>query len=76
MKLLAICIKISLLGIVVYLLVKGEVMKSLAVIGLLFFLYCALQVIAKWQYRNTIEKVIWFLFILGGGGWCVSVLLR
>lgn len=50
-------------------------MKALAAIGLAFFLYCLLQVVSKWQYRNAIEKTIWFIIIAVGGGWCVAVLL-
>ena len=51
-------------------------MKALAGIGLVFFLYCFVQIVAKWQYRNAIEKTIWFIVIAVGGGWCVAVLLR
>jgi hypothetical protein len=51
-------------------------MKILAFIGVLFFLYCLIQVIAKWRYRNVTEKVIWFLIIFFGGGWCLKILLR
>jgi len=40
-------------------------MKILAGIGLLFFAYCFLQIVSKWQYRNAIEKTIWFA-IIGG----------
>jgi hypothetical protein len=52
------------------------VWKALSVIGLLFFTYCAVQIIARWQYRNAVEKGIWFVIIALGGGWCVSVLMR
>jgi hypothetical protein len=45
-------------------------MRIIAGIGLLFFAYCAMQVVAKWQYRNSIEKTIWFIVIAAGGGWC------
>jgi hypothetical protein len=51
-------------------------MKIIAGIGLLFFLYCFIQIIAKWQSRDTAEKTIWFIIIAVGGGWCTSVLLR
>jgi hypothetical protein len=48
--------------------------KVFAAIGLLFFVYCAVQVIAKWRYRNSIEKAIWLVVIVVGGWWCLSVL--
>jgi len=51
-------------------------MKILAVIGLMFFIYCFVQVVARWQYRNAIEKTLWFIVIAAGGGWCLSVLFR
>ncbi|MEW6586533.1 MAG: hypothetical protein AB1442_13105 [Nitrospirota bacterium] len=51
-------------------------MKILAGIMLLFFLYCFIKIVVGWQYRNAIEKAIWFVIIAVGGAWCVSVLLR
>jgi hypothetical protein len=49
-------------------------MKIFAIIGLLFSAYCGMQVVAKWQYRNAIEKTLWFIAITVGGGYCLSVL--
>ena len=51
-------------------------MKILALIALLFGLYCLIQVIAKWQYRNVIEKTIWFAIIAGIGWWSIATLMR
>jgi hypothetical protein len=50
-------------------------MKIIASIVLLFCLYCLIQIIARWQYRNTIEKTIWLVMIFIGIGWCISVFL-
>ena len=49
-------------------------MKIIAVVGLLYSIYCAVQVIAKWQYRNATEKGVWFVQIVGIGGWCLYIL--
>lgn len=51
-------------------------MKILGWIGLLFFFYCLVQIIAKWQYRNTTEKTLWFIVIALGGGWCLYLVVR
>jgi len=51
-------------------------MKILAGIGLMFFIYCFVQVVAKWEHRDKTEKTIWFIVIAAGGGWCLSVLFR
>ena len=51
-------------------------MKILAVIGLLFCLYCLIQIVSRWEYRNGTEKTIWAIVIVGIGSWAVSVLLR
>jgi hypothetical protein len=51
-------------------------MKIIASIGLLFLLYCFIQIIVGWKHRNATEKTIWFIVIAVGGGWCVSVFLR
>jgi hypothetical protein len=53
----------------------GVFMKIVAVIGILFFLYCLVQVVAKWQHRNAIEKSIWIFVIAGGSWWCISAFL-
>jgi heme/copper-type cytochrome/quinol oxidase subunit 3 len=50
--------------------------KALALFGLLFFAYCGIQIVQAWRYRNAVEKAIWFVVITGGGGFCLSVLLR
>ncbi len=51
-------------------------MKILGWVGLLFFFYCFIQIIVKWQSRNTIEKAIWFIVIALGGSWCLYLALR
>jgi hypothetical protein len=51
-------------------------MDGLAIIGLLFFGYCGAQVVRKWEHRNAIEKTFWFIVIMVGGGYCVSVIIR
>lgn len=53
----------------------GLLLKFLAIIGLLFWAYRLLQIIAKWRYRNAIEKTIWLVVIAGGVWWCVSTLV-
>lgn len=50
-------------------------MKIVAGIGLLFFLYCAVQIVAKWKYRDATEKTIWFIVIAAGSGWCITAFL-
>jgi hypothetical protein len=50
--------------------------KILAGVGLSFFAYCLIRIIAHWQYRNAIEKTIWLVIIAVGGGWCLTVLIR
>jgi cation transport ATPase len=53
-----------------------KMIKVLAVIGLLFVSYCGIQVVARWQYRDAVEKAIWFVVITCGGGFCLSVPMR
>jgi len=51
-------------------------MKIIAGIGLLFFLYCFIQIILGWQYRNKVEKTIWFVIITVGSALCISAFLH
>lgn len=45
--------------------------KVLAVIGFLFWTYCLLQILTKWQYRTPVQKGIWFLVLAVGYWWCL-----
>jgi hypothetical protein len=53
----------------------GVTMKVIATIGLLFFAYCLVQILAKWRSRNTGEKAIWFVIIAAGRWWCTTAFL-
>ena len=60
------------LAVNIFSLDKLGVMKIIGGIGLLFFLYCLLQVVSKWRHRDAIERAIWLLVIAGGSWWCIS----
>jgi hypothetical protein len=47
----------------------------LAVVILLWCVYATLDVVAKWNYRNTIEKGIWFVLIATIGAICINAIL-
>jgi hypothetical protein len=49
-------------------------MKIVAGIGLLFFVYCLVQVLRRWNFKSGTEKALWFVVIAVGAGWCVGVL--
>jgi hypothetical protein len=51
-------------------------MKILAIIGLLFFDYCWLNVMVKRRFYSGIHMTIWLIVIGLGGWWCIATLLR
>lgn len=50
--------------------------KVIAIVGLLFFGYCGVNVIAKRQYYSGVHLTIWLVIIGLGGWWCISTLFR
>jgi hypothetical protein len=47
-------------------------MQIVAAFGLLFCVYCLIQVLAKWKSRSSFERVIWLAMIAAGGWWCLQ----
>ncbi len=51
-------------------------MKVIAVVGLLFYIYCAWRILSTWNHRDRLNKSIWFVFLGLFGGLCIGLLGR
>ncbi len=53
-----------------------QILKVVAIVGLLFWGYCIWRINATWQHRDTLNKTIWWVFLGLLGGLCIGLLGR
>ena len=49
-------------------------MKIVAVVGLLFWFYCLMQVLAERQFYGNVQLGCWTIILIAGLGWCLWTL--